>query len=135
MTAEIYVETKKRVQFVDITAQIRRHVQESGCGEGLCHVYVPHTTAGLTVNEGADPDVVRDILDQLEKVVPEGGRYRHAEGNADAHIRSSLLGVSQFIPVRGGDLSLGTWQSVFFCEFDGPRRRKALVTLVAAVQG
>jgi secondary thiamine-phosphate synthase enzyme len=95
-------------------------------------VYVPHTTAGLTVNEGADPDVTRDILDQLEKLAPQGGRYRHAEGNSDAHIRSALLGISQLLPVSGGNLALGTWQSVFFCEFDGPRRRRVFVSITAA---
>jgi len=129
MPVEIQVETQRRVQFVDITSQVRRVVAESGCKEGVCHVYVPHTTAAVTVNEGADPDVVRDIIDQMEKVAPQGGRYRHAEGNADAHVRSTVVGVSQTLPVRGGDLALGTWQSVFFCEFDGPRRRRVLVTM------
>lgn len=132
MVKEIQVETKSRVQFVDITAEVRRVLHECGCGEGLCHVYVPHTTAGVTVNEGADPDVTRDILDQLEKLAPQGGNYRHAEGNADAHVRSTIVGISQTLPVRGGDLALGTWQSVFFCEFDGPRRRRVLVTIQAA---
>jgi secondary thiamine-phosphate synthase enzyme len=86
----------------------------------------------VTVNEGADPDVSRDIMDQMEKIAPSGGRYRHTEGNADAHIRSTLVGVSQMLPIRGGDLALGTWQSVFFCEFDGPRKRRVLVTVVPA---
>ena len=133
MPTEIQVETKARAQFVDITAMVRRVVADSGCESGLCHVYVPHTTAGLTVNEGADPDVTRDILDQMERLAPEGGRYRHVEGNADAHIRSAIVGISQLLPVRAGDLALGTWQSVFFCEFDGPRRRKVIVTVLPAL--
>jgi secondary thiamine-phosphate synthase enzyme len=132
MPTTIEVETSSRVQFVDITADVRRVVAGAGIREGLCHVYVPHTTAGLTVNEGADPDVVRDILDQMEKIAPQGGRYRHAEGNADAHIRSALVGISQQLPVIGGNLALGTWQSVFFCEFDGPRRRRVVVTVTQA---
>ena len=132
MPTEIQVETTTRVQFVDITADVRRVIAGSGCESGLCHVYVPHTTAGLTVNEGADPDVTRDILDQLEKLAPQGGRYRHSEGNADAHIRSAIVGISQLLPVRGGDLALGTWQSVFFCEFDGPRSRRAIVSVTPA---
>ena len=133
MPVEIQVKTKTRVQFVDITADVRRAVADSGCESGLCHVYVPHTTAGVTVNEGADPDVTRDILDQMERLVPEGGRYRHAEGNADAHIRSAIVGVSQLLPVRDGNLALGTWQSVFFCEFDGPRTRRTIVTVLPAL--
>jgi secondary thiamine-phosphate synthase enzyme len=132
MAMGISVETSSRVQFVDITAKVRAAVKERGVQEGLCHVYVPHTTAAVTVNEGADPDVTRDIIDQMESVAPQGGRYRHREGNADSHVRSTVVGVSAIVPVRGGDLALGTWQSVFFCEFDGPRRRKVLVTVVAA---
>ena len=132
MVTEIEVRTTSRVQFIDITGQVREAVKRGRVTDGLCQVYVPHTTAAVTVNEGADPDVSRDILDQLEKIAPQGGRYSHAEGNADAHIRSALVGISQILPVRGGDLALGTWQSVFFCEFDGPRRRKVLVTLVTA---
>jgi secondary thiamine-phosphate synthase enzyme len=130
MTTELGVSTASRVQFVDITAEVRNAVRGSKCVDGLCCVYVPHTTAGVTVNEGADPDVSRDIMDQLEKVAPLGGNYRHTEGNAHAHIRSTLVGASQMIPVRGGDVALGTWQSIFFCEFDGPRRRRVLVTVV-----
>jgi secondary thiamine-phosphate synthase enzyme len=87
----------------------------------------------LTVNEGADPDVTRDILDQMEKIAPQDGRYRHAEGNADAHIRSAVVGISQLIPVVNGDLALGTWQSIFFCEFDGPRKRRVTVTVMPTV--
>jgi secondary thiamine-phosphate synthase enzyme len=132
MPTEIQVNTTARVQFVDITGEVRRVVAESGISDGLCHVYVPHTTAGLTVNEGADPDVTRDILDQMERIAPQDGRYRHAEGNADAHIRSAVVGISQLLPVEGGAPALGTWQSVFFCEFDGPRKRRVLVTVTRA---
>jgi secondary thiamine-phosphate synthase enzyme len=132
MSVEISVETSSRVQFIDITGKVRAAVKGRGVAEGLCHVYVPHTTAAVTVNEGADPDVTRDIIDQMESVAPQGGSYRHREGNADSHVRSTVVGVSAIVPVRGGDLALGTWQSVFFCEFDGPRRRKVLVTVVAA---
>ena len=132
MTVELAVSSSTRVQFIDITAEVKSTVQASECNEGVCCVYIPHTTAAVTVNEGADPDVSRDIMDQLEKIAPSGARYRHTEGNADAHIRSTLVGVSQVLPIRGGDLVLGTWQSVFFCEFDGPRRRKVLVTVVPA---
>ena len=132
MISELGVSSSTRVQFIDITAEVRNAVRESKCDEGVCHVYVPHTTAAVTVNEGADPDVSRDIMDQLEKITPSGARYRHTEGNADAHIRSTLVGSSQMLPIRGGDLALGTWQSVFFCEFDGPRKRRVLVTVVPA---
>lgn len=132
MPTNVQVETNTRVQFVDITAQVRRVVAGSGVKNGLCHIYVPHTTAGVTVNEGADPDVTRDILDQMEKIAPQEGRYRHAEGNADAHIRSAVVGISQVVPVAGGDLALGTWQSIFFCEFDGPRKRRVIVTVTEA---
>jgi len=132
MTSELGVSSSSRVQFLDITSDVRGVVKESKCNEGICCVYVPHTTAAVTVNEGADPDVSRDIIDQMEKIAPSSGRYRHTEGNADAHIRSTVVGVSHMIPIRGGDLALGTWQSVFFCEFDGPRKRRVLVTVIAA---
>ncbi len=132
MALEISVETSSRIQFIDITGKVRAAVKERGVKDGLCHVYVPHTTAAVTVNEGADPDVARDIIDQMETVAPQAGRYRHREGNADSHVRATVVGISQTLPVRGGDLALGTWQSVFFCEFDGPRRRKVLVTVVSA---
>lgn len=124
------VETVSRTQMVDITSRVREKVRESGVREGVCMVYVPHTTAGVTVNENADPAVARDILGRLEELVPREGGYRHAEGNADAHIKASLIGFCQFLPVEGGDLSLGTWQGVFLCEFDGPRRRKVTVRVI-----
>lgn len=130
MLQEIPVRTRRRSEFVDITPRLRQIVAESGVAEGLCHVYVPHTTAAVTVNEKADPDVPRDVVETLSRLVPEGEGYRHAEGNSDAHVKSSIVGVSAFVPVSGGDLVLGTWQAVFFCEFDGPRTRRCLVRIV-----
>ena len=124
------LKTKSRNEFVNLTREINQVVKKSGVQEGFCLVYVPHTTAGVTINEGADPDVVKDILKHLEEMVPAGKRFLHAEGNSDAHIKSSLVGASQFIPITGGKLALGTWQAVFFCEFDGPRTRNVLVQVV-----
>ncbi len=124
------LKTKSRNEFVNLTREINQVVKKSGVQEGFCLVYVPHTTAGVTINEGADPDVVKDILKHLEEMVPAGKRFLHAEGNSDAHIKSSLVGVSQLIPITGGKLALGTWQAVFFCEFDGPRTRNVLVQVV-----
>lgn len=115
--------TSERAGLYDITEQVRQAVAESGVQEGSCLVYCPHTTAGLTINENADPDVPRDILGALERLVPWRAAYRHSEGNAAAHIKAALLGSSVLLPVVGGKPLLGTWQAVFFCEFDGPRRR------------
>ncbi|NPV59677.1 MAG: YjbQ family protein [Actinobacteria bacterium] len=123
------VSTSARGQMVDITAKVREAVRRAGVEEGVCVVYVPHTTAGVTVNESADPAVAADILEHLERLVPRG-RYRHREGNADAHIKASMMGFSQALPVESGDLSLGTWQGIFLCEFDGPRRRRIMVTVI-----
>jgi len=123
------LQTSGRSEMVDITAAVRRIVRESGVRQGICRVFVPHTTAAVTINENADPDVPRDILDALEKIVPWNGRYRHREGNAAAHVKASLFGTSQSVFVEGGDLVLGTWQSLFFCEFDGPRTRRVLVNV------
>jgi len=130
----LQVETAERAQLVDITDRVRQVVRASGVVSGLCHVFSPHTTAGLTVNENADPDVRHDLLLALRNAVPEqasGGRYRHGEGNSDAHVKTSLVGTSQLIPVEGGALVLGTWQGVFLCEFDGPRRRTVHVKVIA----
>ena len=123
------VRTNARCEMIDITDKIATLVRESGLRDGICHVFVPHTTAALTINENADPDVPRDILDSLDRVVPLSNRYRHAEGNAAAHVKASLLGASQTVFVENGRLVLGTWQSLFFCEFDGPRTREVLVGL------
>ena len=121
------VRTNARCEMIDITDRVEALVRESGLGNGICRVFVPHTTAAVTINENADPDVPRDILDSLDRVVPLSDRYRHAEGNAAAHVKASLLGASQTVFVENGRLVLGTWQSLFFCEFDGPRTRQVLV--------
>lgn len=112
---------------MDITGAVVERIKTAGYKEGFCIVYCPHTTAGITINEGADPDVAADILDHLDKLIPTGGRYRHLEGNADSHIKSSLVGSSATILIEGGRPALGTWQKIFFCEFDGPRRRRVVI--------
>lgn len=114
---------------IDITGRIRALLKESKMRSGICHVFVPHTTAAVTINENADPDVPRDILMELDKIVPLNDHYRHGEGNSAAHIKSSVVGASEMIFVDDGELVLGMWQSVFFCEFDGPRTRKVIVRL------
>jgi secondary thiamine-phosphate synthase enzyme len=116
---------------IDITASVAEEVRKSGIKEGICHLFVPHTTAAITINENADPDVPRDILTALDRLIPLSDRYRHAEGNAAAHIKASLFGTSQTVFIKDGNLVLGTWQSVFLCEFDGPRTRRVLVGLNA----
>lgn len=124
------VKTTRRTELVDVTAEVRKVVAESGVSHGVCRLYVPHTTAGLTINEGADPDVARDIEAALDRLVPREGTYRHYEGNADSHIKSTLTGVSQTVLIEDGRLALGRWQAIFFCEFDGPRHRQVFVRIV-----
>lgn len=124
---EFGVKTSKRSEMIDITSEIQDSIDEMGLEEGLVLVYCPHTTAGVTVNEGADPAVAKDILNRLDEIIPWEGDYRHAEGNSPAHIKSTLVGSSVSVWVDGGRISLGTWQKVFFCEFDGPRSRKVQV--------
>ena len=114
-------------EFVDITSQVAEAVRESGVNEGLCCVYCPHTTAAITINENADPDVVHDLLLALDGTFPDRPEFRHAEGNSAAHLKSSVIGASEVIPVSGGKLVLGTWQGIYFCEFDGPRNRRFYV--------
>lgn len=129
-TTSFDVSTRGREQMLDITSRVARAVGDSQIGAGTVTVYVPHTTAGVTINENADPDVVRDILSALEHAVPwRQDFYRHGEGNSAAHVKSSLVGCSAVLPVVGGRMALGTWQAIFFCEFDGPRKRKVLVTV------
>lgn len=123
----IAVRTEGAQQFVDITQQVRMVVRESGVKSGECHVFVPHTTAAVTINENADPNVRKDILNRLEEVAPSSGNYLHNEGNSHAHIKSSLVGASLVVFVEAGQLVLGTWQSIFLCEFDGPRTRNVMV--------
>ena len=124
-TGTFVVSTSKARQFLDITALVQEGVTASGTDDGLCHVYNPHTTAGLTINEGADPAVQSDILGALQRIVPLD-RYQHLEGNSPAHVMASLVGSSVTVFVENGRLQLGTWQKIFFCEFDGPRSRKLL---------
>ncbi|HCX89657.1 MAG: hypothetical protein COW04_05940 [Deltaproteobacteria bacterium CG12_big_fil_rev_8_21_14_0_65_43_10] len=124
------VKTSQRTEILDITHQIQKAVTDSKVRNGICCVFVPHTTAAVTINENADPDVPRDILMKLGKVIPFDDNYRHTEGNSDAHIKTSLVGSSEIIIVEDGRLVLGTWQSIFFCEFDGPRNRRFLVKII-----
>jgi secondary thiamine-phosphate synthase enzyme len=131
MIHRLSVNTKAWVEFVNITRLIQDVVASSGIKNGLCHIFVPHTTAAVTVNEQADPAVVEDIIAQLDALVPQRGKYRHTEGNAPAHIKASLLGSTETLLVENGRLVLGTWQGIFFCEFDGPRSRSVLVKIMA----
>jgi len=125
---EIAIKSSERNQMIDITGLIESSLPAGFTGIALA--YVPHTTAGITINEGADPAVKSDILKRLQELIPQLGSYRHAEGNSDAHIKSSLVGHSTLIPARDGRLDTGTWQAVFFCEFDGPRNRKIFLELI-----
>jgi secondary thiamine-phosphate synthase enzyme len=124
MFLTISINTRDRSEMTDITSKVEGELKRSGLKDGVCFVFVPHTTAGITINEGADPSVVADIQTTLNKLVPWEGSYRHLEGNSAAHIKSSLMGSSVIVLVESGRLKLGTWQGIFFCEFDGPRSRK-----------
>lgn len=128
---ELQISTNSRDEFIDITSQVREAVAASGVADGICRVFVPHTTAAVTINEGADPAVVRDIIMAFDKAIPHDDGYRHREGNSAAHIKTALVGASEMILIAGGNLVLGTWQAVYFCEFDGPRTRKVLVGCAA----
>jgi len=130
MNTEISVKSRSRNEFINITQEVQNVVNKSGIKDGVCHIFVPHTTAGITINEAADPDVVEDIQRQLDKIAPADGNYRHAEGNSDAHIKASITGSSQAVFIENGRLRLGTWQGIFFCEFDGPRNRKVWVKIM-----
>ncbi|MCK9559522.1 MAG: secondary thiamine-phosphate synthase enzyme YjbQ [Candidatus Marinimicrobia bacterium] len=118
------LKTNRRIEMVDITSQVAEIVRATGINEGICTVYCPHTTAGLTINEHADPDVAFDISNRLSKLVPYNDNYTHIEGNADAHIKATLAGSSVQLIVNNGNILLGTWQGIFFCEYDGPRQRR-----------
>ena len=127
------VRTAGRDQMLDITPRVAEAIREAGITSGQATVYVPHTTAGVTINENADPDVIHDVLAALDKAVPwRQGFYEHGEGNSAAHVKSSLVGCSVTVPVAGGRMALGTWQAVFFCEFDGPRTRRVIVSVAGA---
>ena len=128
---EISLETHSRVEMIDITASVQKSIREEKIEKGICLVYTPHTSAAITINENADPDVPRDILAALDRAVPLSANYRHAEGNSAAHVKSSLVGASELVIIENGRLVLGTWQSIFFCEFDGPRSRKVLISIIA----
>ena len=130
MLKEIPIKTSKRIEFVNITGKVEQAAKESKIENGICVVYAPHTTAALTINENADPDVIADIIAKLNKLIPENENYLHSEGNSDAHIKSSLLGCEKTILVKNGKLVLGTWQGIYFCEFDGPRERKVYVEVI-----
>ena len=127
MPTTIDVKTASRVDMVDITPLVSAEVSKAGVIDGFCVVYVPHTTAGVTINEGADPAVCTDIIRKLSEIVPPNDRYRHMEGNSDSHIKASIVGSSVTVLVENGSPVLGTWQKIFFCEFDGPRSRKVYV--------
>lgn len=127
---QLTIRTRAQFEMVDITNQVRSVLRESNVKSGICYVFVPHTTAAVTINENADPSVPRDIIMELDKVIPLHDNYRHMEGNSAAHIKSSLVGASETVFIEDGQLVLGTWQSLFFCEFDGPRTRKFFVKLI-----
>ena len=129
---KLNIQSNDRTAIIDMTHQIQAIVTESGIKSGVCYVFIPHTTAGVTINENADPDVKADMLMEMNKVIPFSDSYRHMEGNSAAHIKTSLFGSSEMIIVENGRLQLGTWQGIFFCEFDGPRSRKVLIKLISS---
>jgi secondary thiamine-phosphate synthase enzyme len=128
---KISLQTRSRFEMIDITAEVQKAVSEDKIESGICLIYTPHTTAAVTINENADPDVSRDILAALDKAVPLHANYRHMEGNSAAHVKSSLVGASELVIIEKGRIVLGTWQSIFFCEFDGPRSRKVFISIIA----
>jgi len=130
MQQTFQVRTSKQTEFIDITQSVQEAVKKTGVEDGICIIFIPHTTAAVTINENADPSVVQDILMELNKMVPFKDQYHHMEGNSPAHIKASLVGCSQFILIESGKLVLGTWQGIFFCEFDGPRDRKVFVKVM-----
>ncbi len=129
MIYSIKIRTSKSAEFLDITGRVEEVVKKSRIPEGVCYIFTPHTTAGLTINENADPSVKKDIVNTLSAIVPRSGRYEHSEGNSDAHIKSSIMGGELTVFIENGQLKLGTWQGIFFCEFDGPRNREVWVKI------
>lgn len=127
----LHLSTNASNEMINISAEVARLVSESGVRRGICVIHVPHTTAGVTIQEGYDPDVCRDVLVKLGELVPREGDYAHAEGNSDAHIKALMTGSGQTLPIEYGKLQLGRWQAVFFCEFDGPRQRSVWVQIIA----
>ena len=130
MLEKLGVQTNKQVELIDITKRVKEVIAKSGVMSGICVVFVPHTTAGVTINENADPDVIKDIIDTINKIVPSDTAYKHREGNSPAHIESSLFSSDLTVIIDNGALSLGVWQGIFFCEFDGPRNRKLFVKVL-----
>jgi len=130
MITIVPLSTSSITEFIDITDIVCEAVRESGVREGLCNVFVPHTTAAVTINENADPSVIKDMIKRLDKMVPVDGGYQHAEGNSAAHIKSALIGVDRNVIIENGQLDLGKWQGIYFCEFDGPRQRKAFIKII-----
>jgi|SRR5580658_6960878 secondary thiamine-phosphate synthase enzyme len=130
-TRTLVIKTSRRTELRDVTAEIEAAVRESGCSEGVCHLYVPHTTAGVLVNEGDDPAVARDIEAALDRLIPHSAGYTHAEGNADSHIKAALIGSSETVWIERGRLALGRWQAVFFAECDGPRSRELRIKIAS----
>ncbi len=130
MIRQFRVKSNSRTELIDITQAVQRVVSENGARSGICFITVPHTTAGVTINENSDPNVGRDMLKELNKIIPFDDNYGHNEGNSAAHIKSSLIGVSKAVMIEEGRLALGTWQAVFFCEFDGPRERRVMVKVM-----
>ncbi len=124
------VKTNSQCEMLNITPQIRNIVHDSGIVDGIVNIFIPHTTAAVTINEGADPSVMKDILKETDKIVPLRDNYLHMEGNSAAHIKSTLVGASEIVMIENGSLVLGTWQAIFFCEFDGPRQRKVFVKVL-----
>ena len=127
---QIQLSTAKKTEFIDITTKVEKIVETSKVANGLCVIFSPHTSAGLTINENADPSVRKDIINQLDNIAPRGANYAHLEGNADAHIKASLMGSSLNIIIKDNSLVLGVWQGIYFCEFDGPRQRKVYVKII-----
>jgi secondary thiamine-phosphate synthase enzyme len=130
MVRYINVRSRSRIEFIDITSMVQDVVKDAKVKKGLCHLFVPHTTAGITINEGADPSVQRDIQNSLSRLIPHEMNYFHREGNADAHIKSTLVGSSVQVIIDEGKLLLGTWQAIFFCDFDGPRHRRIAIQFI-----
>ncbi len=130
MIKEIALHTVKHFEFVDISERVRNIIHQNDIREGVCVIYVPHTTAAVTINENADPSVKVDILSKFTELIPWKGNYTHLEGNSAAHILSTIVGASETIPIHDGDLTLGTWQGIYFCEFDGPRTRRLFVSIL-----
>ncbi len=126
----IFIKSTKRTEMIDVTDIIQKQINKLGISNGICICYVPHTTGGITINEGADPNVCRDIICKLNQLIPKGDMYKHLEGNADSHIKATIVGNSINIIIENGSLVLGTWQKIFFCEFDGPRTRKIYIKTI-----